>query len=175
MKKRMLLVFLVGVQLLACASSQDFEVLPGYAPVIHDSYAPKYIRPGATWRIYLHAEDYEGDMKEIVTFVTQSGVAPFPRNIIKLKEKDSKEVAGYLYLSSDSDVGLLGDRLNVKLVVRDRRDNTSQPLEFSVRFESRSHQEIPEKWHGPANRSLGVIIHEVISPSQTRPTRGSGI
>ena len=175
MKKRMLLVLLLGALFLECASSNDFEVLPGYAPVIHDSYAPNVIRPGATWRIYLHAEDYEGDMKEIVAFLTQSGVAPFPRNIIKLKDKDSKEVAGYLYLSTSSDVGLLGDRLNLKLVVRDRRDNTSQPLEFTVRFGSRPRQEIPEKWQGPANRRLGVITYEDISPSQTRPTRGSGI
>ena len=34
---------------------------------------------------------------------------------------------------------------------------------------------IPEKWQGPANRKLGAIIYEEISPSQTRPTRGSGI
>jgi hypothetical protein len=114
-------------------------------------------------------------MKEIVIFLEQTGMAPFPRYLVKLKGQDTKEVAGYIWLSTPPDNRMLADRLNVKLVVRDRRGNASQPLEFSLRFDLGTPQEIPEKWKGPANRKLGMITAENILPSQHRPTRGDGL
>ncbi len=175
MRKRMLFVLLLTVLFLDCAGSDDFDVFPGHQPVIHDSYARSVVRPGTIWRIYLHAEDYEGDMKEIVTFVTQTGTAPFPTNYVKLKGEDTKEAAGYLYLPTPSDTQMMGDRIQVMLVVRDSRGNTSQPVKFSLRFDYARPEEIPEKWKGVANRRLGVITNEDISPSQGRPTRGDGL
>ena len=175
MRKRMLFAILLAVLFTDCAGSEDFDVLPGHQPVIHDSYARSVVRPGTTWRIYLHAEDYEGDMKEIVTFVTQTGSAPFPTNYVKLKGEDTKEVAGYLYLPTPSDTQIMGDRIQVMLVVRDSRGNSTQPVRFSLRFDYGQQEEVPEKWRGIANRRLGVITNEDVSPSQGRPTKGEGL
>jgi len=176
MKKSVLFVLFLAVLVLNCAGSGEFEVLPGNPPVIHDSYAPRVIRPGAIWRVYLHVEDYDGDMKEIVALLTQTGSAPFPTHYTKLKGEDSKEVAGYLYLSTPNDIAILGDRFQVELLVRDQRDNTSEPITFSLRFDfGQPQEEIPEKWKGQANRKLGYITNEHISPSQGRPTRGDGL
>ena len=36
------------------------------APVIIDYYAAEVIRPGAVWRVYLHARDRNGDMRDII-------------------------------------------------------------------------------------------------------------
>ena len=175
MKKRMLLLLLLAALVLDCAGSEDFEVFPGHAPVIHDWYAPSVIRPGAMYRIYLHAEDFDGDMKEIVTMVTQTGAAPFPRTLTKLKGENTHEVFGYLDASTSNSAFLLGDRLEVLLLVRDLRDNVSQPVKLSLGFDYVQPQEIPEKWQGPANRRLGLITSEYIVPSQGRPTKGDGL
>ena len=175
MKRRMSIILFLSALAFACAGSKDFDVLPGNQPVIHDSYAPSVIRPGTPWRVYLHAEDYDGDMKEIVALVTQTGTPPFPTKIVKLKDQDTREVAGYLWLATSNDVRLLGDRVEALLVVRDSRDNTSEPLKFSLRFAYQATQEIPEKWRGPADRSLGALSSEIAAPSQGRPTRGEGL
>jgi hypothetical protein len=42
-------------------------------PVITNSFACRQIRPGDTWKIYLLAEDPEGEMKAIVCTVDQPG------------------------------------------------------------------------------------------------------
>jgi hypothetical protein len=175
MKKGMPLVLFLSALVLACAGSEDFDVFPGHQPVIHASYAPSVIRPGAAWRVYLHAEDYDGDMKEIVILVTQTGTPPFPTSIVKLKDQDATEVAGYLWLATTNDVNMLGDRIEAIIVVRDRRDNTSEPLKFSLRFAYQTPQEIPERWKGPADRQLGVLSSDIAAPSQGRPTRGEGL
>ena len=100
MKRTVSIVLFLSALVLACAGSGDFDVLPGNQPVIHDAYAPSVIRPGTSWRVYLHAEDYDGDMKEIVVMVTQTGAPPFPTNIVKLTGQDTRELAGYLWLGN---------------------------------------------------------------------------
>lgn len=175
MKKRLLLVIVFGALVLNCASSGDFDPLPGNEPVIHESYAPSVIRPGTTWRIYLHAEDFDGDMKEIITFVTQTGVAPFPTVINKLKGEDTREVAGYLYMNTSSDSLLLGDRVEVLLIIRDQRENDSRRIKFSLRFDHVPLAELPEKWEGVANRRLGAVTLDDIVPSQKGGPSGASL
>ena len=175
MKKRLLLVLVLGALVLNCAGSGDFDPLPGNEPVIHGSYAPSVIRPGVTWRIYLHAEDFDGDMKEIVTFVTQTGVAPFPTYVNRLKGEDTKEVAGYLYLNTSSDSLLMGDRVEVVLVIRDQQENDSRPIKFSLRFDYVPLAELPEKWEGVANRKLGAVTLDDIAPSQVGGPSGASL
>jgi hypothetical protein len=113
----------------------------------------------------LHVEDFDGDMKEIVTYVTQTGVEPFPITKNKLEGGDTKEVAGYLYLSTSANSRILNDRIEVLLVVRDRRENESKPIKFSLRFDYGPAEEIPEKWQGASSHRLGVITLEDIVPS----------
>jgi hypothetical protein len=130
-----------------------------------DSYATGVIRPGATWRIYLHAKDEDGDMRDIVAAITQTGVAPYPTSFTRIKPEYSKEVSGYLFLNTSArDRNLINDRLTLELMVRDCQGNRSAPIQLHLRFDFVPPEKTLEKWEQFANRQLGPIMID-ISPS----------
>jgi hypothetical protein len=110
----------------------------GQPPMIIDSYAASVIRPGTSWRIYLHAKDEDGDMKQIVSILTQTGVGSYPTDFKNIKKKNSKEFAGYLYLRTPP-----------------------EPVEFSLQFATGTAQELPAKWEEYAKNSLGGILIDI--------------
>ena len=61
--------FVMFALLAGCAAMEPIEVREktyGTAPpVISQSFAPKEARPGDTWKVYLKAEDPNGDMRRI--------------------------------------------------------------------------------------------------------------
>ena len=126
------------------------------APVIIDYYAAEVIRPGATWRVYLHARDENGDMRDIVARLLQTGAASATYTI-RIEEKHSREVAGYLALRTAKERILTQDRFTLRVLVRDSQGNRSERVELPLRFGNVPPAEIPEKWKEKADVRLGAI------------------
>ena len=133
------------------------EVNPD-APVIIDYFAAEVIRPGATWRVYLHARDKDGDMRDIVVRLLQTGAASAGTSTTRIEEKHSREVAGYLSLRTPVDRRLTRDRFTLRILVDDSQGNRSERVELPLRFDNVPPAEIPEKWGKIADRRLGFMM-----------------
>jgi hypothetical protein len=175
MKKISLLTAVVGTLVWGLAHFQyhgaSAAEMQGDAPVIVDSYALDVIRPGATWRVYLQAKDNDGDMKDIVAILNQSGFPP-STDITQIKAKDSKELAGYLYFKTPQDNNLiLSYRFSLEVFIRDALGNKSEKIEFPLRFDMVRPASVPEQWAKGANRRLGAIMIDI----QGVQPRGQGM
>ena len=116
MKKRVVLLLAVSSMLWGCAPSRDSRMDTGEGrgepPVIIDSYAAEVIRPGTSWRVYLHAKDEDGDMRDIASVLSQPGIGTYPTDFTRIKAADAGEIAGFLFLNTPSDTTLSGPQLN---------------------------------------------------------------
>ena len=138
------------------------------APVIIDYYAAEVIRPGATWRVYLHAKDKNGDMRDIACVLVQRGHGTYPTSVTRLSERHREEVAGFLFLRTPVDNNLRKDSFTLRVLVRDEQGNRSKRLELPLRFGRGSEQKRPEKWKEAADVRLGAIKVTVQSVTRRR-------
>jgi hypothetical protein len=162
--------------LLGCGGHPGYksrkEIREGYSPEILDYYADQVIQPGATWRIYLRFRDSDCDMTYIVADVYQSGVGPLTPSYTPLRQTGCQEIKGYLALNTPAENSLLQDRLEVKVIVRDRRGNRSQPINLTLNFGWMPSEKQPEKWQETASKTLGVMNIDLVSSQSFQ--RGAG-
>ncbi len=108
-------------------------------PVIVQSFAPKELRPGDVWKVYLKASDPDGKMKYIVATVSQPGVGTYPVSIAKIKEENQRELSGYVYLNTAP--ARLARFFNLTLTltvnIEDDRGQFSGPAVFPLSFVAR--------------------------------------
>ena len=172
MVKRALITIALSLMVWGFGCSKEFgtesqEVSPD-APVIIDYHAAEVIRSGETLRVYLKAKDNDGDMRDIIVSLSQTGRGVTGTSSTSIEEKHSEEVAGYLALRTPRDRNLRGDRFTVRVLVRDREGNRSETVEFPLRFANVPPAEIPEKWEKFEDRSLGFIKITVKSSARRR-------
>jgi len=168
MLKKNLLVILFFVFFAGCTICKGVKTAPdgGKPPVILDSYAAESVRPGATWRVFLKAQDQDGDMQSIIAELSQPGIGYYPVDFTYMKGNDREGFAGYLILNTPRDNNLLQEYVEVKLTLLDCQGNKSEPVNFTLRFDLKSGygpQEVPEKWQGAAERKLGTIMVQIRS------------
>ena len=96
-------------------------------------------------------------MTYVVADLWQAGVGPYAASFTPLKEAGCREIHGYLALNTPADPGLIQDRLEVKILVRDRRGNRSQAITSILDFDTRSVEETPQRWLQAASNRLGTI------------------
>jgi hypothetical protein len=147
-------IFFVGMMLVLLA--QGCAILGGIGekekiygksvPVISQSFAPKQLRPGDTWKVYLNASDPDGDMRRIVCIIDQPGVGTYPVGFTNVREENRKELSGYIFLSTFGPYGY--DWLNflsitLTVQIQDKTGHYSQPAVFPLSFQALSTQEIP--------------------------------
>ena len=160
MLKRALIAITLSLIVLGLGCSKQFgtetrEVGPD-APVIIDYYAAEVIRPGSTWRVYLHAKDKNGDMRDISCALVQRGHG-LSNSVTRLSEEHREEVAGFLFLRTPNDNNLRKDSFTLRVLVRDQQGNRSERLELPLRFGRESEQKIPEKWKEKGDVRVGAI------------------
>jgi uncharacterized protein YfaS (alpha-2-macroglobulin family) len=170
--KRALITIALSLIVLGNGCSKQFgtktqEVNPD-APVIIDYHAAEVIRPGDTWRVYLHARDKNGDMRNIVARLSQTGHGVTGTSSTRIEEKHGGEVAGYLALRTPRDRNLGRDRFTLMVLVRDSQGNRSERVELPLRFGNVSPAEIPEEWEKIADQRLGFIMVTIESSFQRR-------
>ena len=148
MKQKILALTVVSILAAGCAMIEPGTLQPSREakkpPVIVQSFAPKELRPGAVWKIYLKASDPEGQMQYIFATVTQPGHVPYPTSIIRIKGENQKELSGYVYLNSP--VGDQTNFLNFTLTLTVSIKGTggfSQPVVFPLSFEAGPTPELP--------------------------------
>jgi hypothetical protein len=165
MIRKVLQAVLVVLLLSGCAAYEHpgDTTDAGRPPVILATYAPEVIRPGSVWRVYLKATDPDGDMKEIVAVVWQTGFGYYPTDITRIKKDDAKEVAGYLFLNTPPEPTLLSDQFTLTLLVRDRQGNKSEPVEVHFHFDYVPPAKLPESWQPVAENRLGGILIKIQS------------
>ena len=163
MLKRALLTIALSSIVWGCTAFTRTQVVNPDAPVITDYYAAEVISLGTTWRVYLHARDKNGDMRDIVCVLAQRGHVTYPASVTRLSEKHREEVAGFLTMRTPIDTNLWKDSFTLRVLVRDEQGNRSERVELPLRFGRGSEQKTPEKWKKVADHSLGRIQVQIRS------------
>ena len=167
LKKNVLVILLLFV-LAGCTTCKGVKTGEGgdEPPIILDSYGAESVRPGATWRVFLKAQDVDGDIHYIAAQLWQAGVGYYPTSFNFLKGGDREGFAGYLILTTPADRRLLPDNFKLEVLLRDCEGNKSEslfiPLNFDLKTNFRT-QPVPEKWQAAAQRQLGIIHVDIIS------------
>ena len=170
MLKENLLIFLLLFLVAGCTTCKWAKTAEGgdQPPIILDSYAAESVRPGATWRVYIEAQDADADLHSIITQLVQPGVGVYPPDFTYVKEADREGFAGYLILRTPRDRNLvaLNEYVEATLTLQDCEGNKSEPVTLTLRFDNKSGfgpQEVPEKWQMAANNKIGTIMVDIQS------------
>ncbi len=149
MEKKFFVVAVLFLLAAGCAALEPLEVREKMygrgVPVITQSFASKEIRPGATWKVYLNAQDPDGEMKQIVCVIEQPGVGVYPAAYTRIKADNRKELSGYIYLST-FDVNYSSFNfvnLTLRVQIQDMAGHYSAPVFFPLSFNALYRQEPP--------------------------------
>jgi hypothetical protein len=147
MKKKWVALMLFPLFLAGCLAMEPLQVREATygknLPAITNSFAAKEIYPGETWKVYINAQDPDGDMKNIVCVIEQPGVGVYPVSITRIREGDRKELSGYVTLFTAFTQGLNLVNLTLTLQIQDEAGHYSAPVSFPLSFNNRYHQEPP--------------------------------
>ena len=111
----------------------------GKAPVITNSFAVERGKYGFIWKVYIEAEDPDGDMLRIASVVDMVGGGHYPTDWTYIKSQDRKHFKGYLQWNTFSSTGSDLDEwthITLKVSVLDRAGNESNVVVFPFTFES---------------------------------------
>jgi hypothetical protein len=113
---------------------------PGtHAPIITHSFAVEKGNYGYIWKIYIEAEDLDGDMLRIAATVDQTSYGHYPTDWIYLKSPYQKHFKGYLQWNTfSSRASRLEEwtQIALKISVIDKAGNESNEVVFPFTFES---------------------------------------
>lgn len=111
-------------------------------PVIINSFASQEVRQGETWKVFLQAEDPDGDMNRIVCTLETPGGGVQPASLIGIREDRRRNLSGYIFLNTDTFRSPFAScRLTV--CIQDKNGNISNPVSFSLSLSPRAVQETP--------------------------------
>ena len=174
---RKLVLVLVLISVVAgCAVCKGVKTpVQDEPPVIFGSYAVEHIRPGASWRVYLKAQDADGDMDAIVAQILQPGVGYYPTAFIYVEGGNREGFTGYVFLRTRPDGRLLQDQFHLEAFVRDCGGNKSETVKLTLRFDNKEGfraLDVPEEWQEAANNELGVIQVRIRSSEEYNSDNG---
>ena len=169
MKRTVLATLVLSLLFWVCAGSRQASA--NEAPAIVDSYASSVIRPGTSWRVYLRANDIDGNMKTIVAVLSGPGISP-QTSITQLKKNHRLEFAGYLFMRTARDGSLLSNTYKLQVFVRDSKEAKSETVELPLSFGFNKSQKLPAEWQDVAEKKLGGMTIE-IKGERDRMRRGS--
>ena len=109
------------------------------APVITHSFAVERGQYGYIWKIYIEAEDPDGDMYRIASVVDQPGYGRYPTDWLLIKPDYRKHFKGYVQWNTfSSRAPYLHEWTNItmKVSILDKTGNESNVVVFPFTFES---------------------------------------
>jgi len=117
----------------------------GIPPVITRSFASENLSHNGKWKIYLEANDPDGDMRKIVAVVSR-GPRGSRVNYAGIKKGGRAKLFGYFDCMIWSGIGTERNEwgeLTLTLFIRDKGGNTSNRVVFSLARSGRVTQEPP--------------------------------
>jgi len=109
------------------------------APIITDAFAVDKGPYGYIWKIYIEAEDPDGDMDKIAVVVDQAGYGRYPTDWILLRREFQEHLMGYLQWNTfSSKTSHLPEwtQITLKVSILDKGGNESNEVVFPFTFES---------------------------------------
>ena len=154
---------------------------PGtHAPIITNAFAVDKGYYGNIWRIYIEAEDPDGDMLRIAAVVDQVGYGHYPTDWIYLKPPYQKHFKGYIQWNTfSSKVNYLSEwtRIELNVSVLDKAGNESNvvvfPFEFVSGVRGQYHYQLPAPFDQGDLPRLGYIHIDLYDPAIQSGDSGS--
>jgi len=107
------------------------------APIITHSFAVEKGYYGYVWKIYIEAEDPNGDMYKIASMVDEPGVGRYPTDWIILKPEYRKHFVGYIQWNTNSGYYLPEwTPITLNVAIFDKAGNESNVVVFPFTFET---------------------------------------
>jgi hypothetical protein len=109
------------------------------APTITHAFAADKGHYGCVWKIYIEAEDPEGDMDRISVRVNQVGYGYYPTDWITIKPQHRKYLVGYLQWNTfSSKASYLPEwtKISVKISIFNKAGDESNEVTIPFTFES---------------------------------------
>jgi len=138
--KRILWFFVIVLGVLLLGASQDWaQPRPERrGPIITHAFAVEKGEYGYVWKIYLEAEDPDGQMLRVAAVVDEAGTGRYPTDWIYLKSQYRSHFKGYLQwntFSSQAGYMLEGTQIILRVSVFDKTGNQSNEVVFPFTFE----------------------------------------
>jgi hypothetical protein len=148
MKKLILFSSFVVVILLAPYYGWTQERQKTHAPVITHAYAPDRVPYGTTeLKIYIEAEDADGDMNYVFVVVDEPGHGSYPPDRVLLDPRHRSHLKGFLQWNRVRPGPPLaeGTQIRVRVSIADKFWNVSNEVVFPLTFVSgiSAQQDIP--------------------------------
>jgi hypothetical protein len=147
--------------MVCCTTLAERQTKPrGSQPVITHSFASEKLSHNEKWKIYLEANDPDGDMRQIVADVgRRRSRSRF--NYVGIKEGDRAKLFGYLDCMIWSGIGTERnewDELTLTLSIRDKGGNTSNRVVFPLALSQEVKQgSPPPAFEAGGLKKLGTI------------------
>ncbi|HUL28985.1 MAG TPA: hypothetical protein VLZ03_00920 [Thermodesulfobacteriota bacterium] len=149
-------------------------------PIITHAFAVEKGYYGYIWKIYIEADDPDGEMLRIASVVNEVGVGWYPTDWIYLKHKYAKHFAGYIQWNTfSSATSYLPEwtQISVKVSVIDRSGNESNEVVFPFTFEITPQAyayKLPVPFDEGKLPMLGHIMVDLTYPGQGYGRYGGG-
>lgn len=167
---------LLTVLLSSCVGAGRYPSTSGkLPPAITRSYAPDKGAYGQTWKIYIEAEDPDGDMFRIASELQQEGVR-YRQSVdfIPVKRRDQKYLKGYLsldtYFLREPILGV-SPRLVLRVSIIDKAGNESKTAVFNFEYAGKTSESagLPSPFDQGDIPKLGTIMIEGKVPPPPSP------
>ena len=143
--------------------------LGGKPPMITAFYAPEQVRNGDPLKIFIAAEDPDGEMLRIAVSVIQLGWGDYPTDWTYLRSGDQNGFEGYLQwntMSSRATILPENTRVTLKVSVFDKSGNESNEVVMPMVFVSSavSYPPAPAPFDNNGVHRLGYIDVRLVNP-----------
>jgi hypothetical protein len=173
--KRVAVLFLTGALMVLSMGSgyskslDEWLTKPGGSPsVVTHWFASEELHHGDIWRIYLEANDPDGDMWEFVCILDQVGYGYYSSVYVRLKKGNKGRLRGYLDFFSGAGMGLWlreWTQLSLTVFIRDKGSNTSNTVVFPLTLSRGAKQgSPPAPFDSGELQKLGAIHIELVNP-----------
>ena len=140
----------------------------GSPPIITHWFASEELSHGDIWKIYVEANDPDGDMRQFVCVFNQVGYGLYSSEYVVIKKRHREKMKGYLAFPSFLGAGFWlpeWTQLSLTIYIRDKGGNISNKVAFPLVLSRGAKQEPPPSPFdiGGLDR-LGTIPVELINP-----------
>ena len=140
-------------------------------PMITHVYAIERGRYGINWKIYIEAEDTDGEMTKIAAVVDQPGQGHYPTDFVLLDPQYRNRLYGFLQWNtfSSGSAGLReGTQIRLRVSVIDRAGRESKEVVFPLTFVSgvTDQAKAPAPFDQDNIPRIGYLSIDLVSPQE---------